>query len=176
MAARRRTTSVRRRATILGGLIIAGAGLLTAGTVEAQLAYYPYPCPLVSGGRDFNGNGEESASVFDPRTGGLGPLAWGTYGDLPFSVDLDSDGDGDFVVYRPSAGIWYGHGPAFTIPWGLPGDIPIPRSTEPALAVYRPQNQVVYWCRNPSAAGCGDTTTSGPTGSVGAVPIPGGTR
>ena len=46
----------------------------------------------------------------------------------PFAPDMDGDGDGDFVVFRPSTGTWYGSDPAFSIAWGQPGDIPAPRS------------------------------------------------
>ena len=60
-------------------------------------------------------------------TGGF-TFAFGTYGDIPFAPDMDGNGDGDLVVFRPSTGTWYGNDPTFSIAWGQPGDIPVPRS------------------------------------------------
>ena len=48
---------------------------------------------------------------------------------------MDGDGDGDFVVFRPSTGTWYGADPDFSIAWGQPGDIPVPRSDLPGRSI-----------------------------------------
>ena len=40
--------------------------------VHATIPYYPYECPIGSGGRDFDGNGNEgnrACASWDPRTG-----------------------------------------------------------------------------------------------------------
>ena len=107
--------------------------------------------------------------------------AWGAHGDIPFSIDADADGDGDIAVYRPSTGVWYGLNPSHTIPWGQPGDVPMPISARttgfPAvLEVYRPLDQTVYQCIGPAGGGCQNTGVIGPIGSLGVVPLPGGTR
>ena len=86
-------------------------------------------------------------------TGGL-TLAFGTYGDLPFGPDMDGDADGDFGVFRPSTGTWYGQDPTFSVAWGQPGDIPVPRSArtgvQPSvLSVYRAANSLTYNCFSP---------------------------
>ena len=107
--------------------------------------------------------------------------AWGAYGDIPFSVDGDIDGDGDIMVYRPSTGVWYGMNPAYTVAWGLPGDLPMPISSlsglAPELQVYRPSDRIVYRCVGPSGTSCTGTFATPPLGGdPGVVPIAGGTR
>ena len=105
-------------------------------------------------------------------TGG-GAAAFGTYGDIPFAPDMDGNGDGDQVVFRPSTGTWYGLAPDFAITWGQPGDLPAPRQFS-ALTVYRPTTGLTYNCLGPAGSSCtGGTSTEGPSGSPGVVPIQG---
>ena len=109
---------------------------------------------------------------------GRSAFAFGTYGDIPFAPDMDGDGDGDFVVFRPSTGTWYGFDPDFSIAWGQPGDIPAPRSAlarsslgsqrlppddRPDLQLFQPRGFIVH----------GGTSTEGPSGSPGVVPLQG---
>jgi len=112
-------------------------------------------------------------------TGGSS-LAFGSYGDIPFSVDLDKDGDGDILVYRPSTGVWYGQLPAFAITWGQPGDIPlvgygaIGLASNASLTVYRPSTRMVWRCDAPTTSNtCTSTSSWGPYGSIGDVPLGG---
>ena len=84
--------------------------------VHATIPYYPYECPIGSGGTDFNGNGHEGSQglpSWDPRNGlwfssnqGTDPV-WGTWGDIPTPGDFNGDGDDDFAVFRPSTGTWF---------------------------------------------------------------------
>ncbi len=58
---------------------------------------------------------------------------WGLPGDEPFLIDINQDGNSDFVLWRPSNGTWYvlyqGQGPTqpFTLQqqWGLINDVPV---------------------------------------------------
>ena len=77
--------------------------------------YYPYECPIGSGGTDFDGNGSEGnlgLASWDPRTGlwfssGQGPDPfWGTWGDIPTPGDFNGDGLDDVAIFRPSTGTW----------------------------------------------------------------------
>jgi hypothetical protein len=144
-------------------------------------------CPIASrlvGG----GAGELQLNVWRPSNGtwylgrslaGAGgqTVVYGAYGDIPFGLDLDSDGDGDLLVWRPSTGTWYSPEPAFAVAWGQAGDIPAPRSGStaqtPALSVYRPTTGMSYSCYSPAGAGCASTSSNGPAGSPGVLPLPG---
>ena len=147
-------------------------------------------CPIAAR-LDGHGPGVMQLNVWRPSNGvwyygrsfaGTGGLTFplGTYGDIPFGPDIDGDGDGDLVMFRPSTGTWYGESPDFSIAWGQPGDIPAPRSVltggpvqSSALSVYRPSNGMTYDCFTPTGSGCTTTSTDGPSGSPGVVPIQG---
>ena len=172
--------------------VLSGADRFTPLVNNVKWGQYS-DCPVPSR-LDGEGAGPLELNIWRPANGvwyygkqldggGAGvATAWGAYGDIPFSVDGDMDGDGDIVVYRPSAGMWFGMNPAYTVAWGLPGDLPMPISGDAGsgffhvLQVYRPSDQIIYHCVNPSGASCGGTTVSGPLGGPGVVPIVGGTR
>ena len=150
-------------------LTVIAASLLTLSdwlpVVHATIPYYPYECPIGSGGRDFDGNGNDGPAgagvpSWDPRSngvwyigrsfagGGGGTRAFGTYGDIPFrrTWTAISTVTTWFFVRRPA------HGTAIIrildITWGQVGDIPVPRSHLPTqtstLTVYRPSNGATY--------------------------------
>ena len=154
--------------------------------VHATIPYYPYPCPIESGGRDFDGNGDEGflggLPTWDPRSGlwfssGQGANAvWGTWGDIPTPGDFDHDGIDDYAVFRPSTGTWFVkcsalfHCPAG--PWGMAGDIPVPADYNADgftdFGVWRPSNG--RWYVRDSATGA--TLVNGrPWGQFGDCPI-----
>ena len=111
--------------------------------VHAIIPYYPYECPIQSGGRDFNGNGSEGTQglpSWDPRngpwfsSGQTVDSVWGQWGDIPTPGDFNGDGSDDLAVFRPSTGTWLVScsslancpGGTKTVPWGTAGDIPVP--------------------------------------------------
>ena len=55
---------------------------------------------------------------------------WGQQGDVPVPRDFDGDGRADYVVWRPSTGVWWVlgsvSGAVRTQQWGQQGDIPVP--------------------------------------------------
>ena len=161
--------------------ILAGpsGGSLLAATPWGQYGDCPVPGRLLN-----NGAGSLELNVFRPSAGtwfygrsldGAGgtTLSFGTYGDIPFSIDIDGDGDGDPVVWRPSEGNWYGAGPSFAVSWGVPGDIPSFRS-DPGLpaniSVWRPTTQRLYSCNNPTM-GCTSTGVAGPVSPANRIPV-----
>lgn len=118
--------------------------------------------------------------LLDGSSGTESAFAFGAYGDLPFIVDIDGNGDGNVVVWRPATGVWYGHALGFGVAFGQAGDIPAPREKSAfqtaALTVYRPSNGVSYSCYTPSGASCGSVSTDGPAGTPGVVPLSGRSR
>ena len=84
--------------------------------VHATIPYYPYECPIGSGGTDFDGTNFEEVTGglpwWDPRNGiwfssGEGIIsAWGTWADIPTPGDFNGDLEDDFAVFRPSTGTW----------------------------------------------------------------------
>ena len=133
--------------------------------VHATIPYYPYECPIGSGGRDFNGDGiegDQGLPSWDPRNGlwfssgqGADPV-WGTWGDIPTPGDFNGDGSDDFAVFRPSTGTWLVScssvtncpGGTLTVPWGTAGDIPVPADYDhdgtTDYGVWRPSNGSWY--------------------------------
>lgn len=155
---------------------------LVSGQVWGQYGDCPIPGRLAG-----SGPGALELNVWRPSngvwyygrgltgTGGLS-LTFGTYGDIPFSMDWDANGDGDIMVWRPSTGVWYGLAPAFAVAWGAPGDIPVPHGREGtvarALIVWRPTTATIYSCYTPSGSSCAQIS-SFPLGATGRVPLPG---
>ena len=112
--------------------------------VHATIPYYPYQCPIGSGGRDFDGDGHEGTvglglPSWDPRNGlwfsaGQGPdPVWGTWGDIPTPGNFNSDA----TTTSRSSGPRLEHGwctaagaaiawQAAHGSWGTAGDIPVP--------------------------------------------------
>ena len=72
-------------AAATAGFLLGGAEWLPLGLARASHPYYSYPCPFVSGGHDFNGNGsEEEAWAWNPLNGEwLFEGSWGVFGDIP---------------------------------------------------------------------------------------------
>jgi hypothetical protein len=164
------------------------SGQNTATTLVSGVAWGQYgDCPIP--GRLFgSGAGSLELNVFRPSNGvwyygvslaGAGghTFAFGTYGDIPFAMDWDNDGDGDIAVFRPSTGAWYAESGMFSVLFGAPGDIPIPHgyqaSTGSALQVWRPTTATRYTCNLPGGSSCAGGTTSQAAGAVGVVPLPG---
>jgi hypothetical protein len=59
------------------------------------------------------------------QSGGTGSYYWGTAGDIPRVADPDGDKWDDFIVYRPSTGVWWPHAEGSPVGWGAVGDIAI---------------------------------------------------
>jgi glucose/arabinose dehydrogenase len=93
---------------------------------------------------DFDGDGRNDRVVFRPSTGqwflrlsggGFQVTSWGANGDIPVAGDYDGDGRTDIAVWRPSNGVWYVVGSTLGLmqfsPWGVPGDLPVPKYDYP---------------------------------------------
>lgn len=70
--------------------------------------------------------------VINSSTGVPWERQWGRNGDVPTPGDYDRDGIADTAVWRPGDGMWYiwyssTNVTHQTLPWGLPGDIPVAR-------------------------------------------------
>ncbi|MEU8135135.1 tetratricopeptide repeat protein [Streptodolium elevatio] len=70
---------------------------------------------------------------------------------MPAGADFDGDHKADTVVWNSADGMWHvepsAGGPAVTVPWGGPGDIPVPgdydRDGRAELAVFRPSDRTL---------------------------------
>lgn len=61
--------------------------------------------------------------------GNLMAVRWGISTDIPLTGDFDGDGHADFVVYRPSEGVWYlqqTRDGFRAVKFGLANDHPVP--------------------------------------------------
>jgi hypothetical protein len=176
--------------------VLSGADAATAIVNGVQWGRYgdcPIPARLQGGGA-----GPLELNVWRPEDGiwyygrslaGVGgsALGWGVYGDLPFALDTDNDGDDDILVYRPSTGIWYGQAPSFAVQWGLPGDIPTVsdghflNNTVPVLNAWRPTTRQFFLCGGNAVGGFSGLSSCassgvwspGTTGLTGDIPISG---
>jgi hypothetical protein len=165
------------------GLLLGGAEWLPQGLANASHPYYSYPCPFVSGGHDFDGNGSEDAWAWNPLNGEwlFGP-SWGVFGDIPTPADYNNDGRADLAVWRPSNGVWYvqcsttTNCPAGVISfvWGTPGDIPVPSDYNADgfadFGIWRPSTGVWYIRAGPSGRLLLSATA---WGQYGDCPVPG---
>jgi hypothetical protein len=165
-------------------VLVGTADRLPTNIASASHPYYSYPCPTVSGGRDFNGNGfEEEGWGWNPLNGSWisGPL-WGMFGDVPAPADYTGDGVADRTVWRPSTGAWLVQcsstsncpGGVISLTWGTAGDIPVPGDYNNDgfgdFAVWRPSTGVWYVLAGPSG---GSVIASTSWGVYGDCPVPG---
>lgn len=80
---------------------------------------------------------------------------WGQAGDKPVPGDFDGDGFDDFVVWRPSDGVWYILGSVTGVPrtqqWGTDGDVPLRADFDadgrPDFVVWRPSENR-WWIKS----------------------------
>ena len=85
--------------------------------------------------------------------GGFRIFQFGLQGDRHLMADFDGDGTGDFVIFRPSTGVWWwiqsSNGEARAAKWGSNGDTPVPADYDgdgkTDLAIWRPGAQSVFW-------------------------------
>lgn len=61
------------------------------------------------------------------HTGNTAETQWGEPGDIPRFGDTDGNGWDEYIIWRPSTGVWWNLNTGAQIQWGLPGDIAIAR-------------------------------------------------
>jgi hypothetical protein len=89
-------------------------------------------------------------SIVTPSTDRV--VQFGTAGDSPVPADFDGDGKADFVVWRPSSGMWFvqssSTGAVRSQQWGTAGDIPLRADFDgdhrADFVVYRPSSQTWF--------------------------------
>jgi hypothetical protein len=84
----------------------------------------------------FRANGRHNIAVWRPgnqhfysknlATGATADVWWGEPGDIPRFVDIDVNGVGEYLIWRPKTGTWWNQTWG-NVQWGLVGDIPIGR-------------------------------------------------
>ena len=156
-------------------LIMWAVGSAGVGPVSPPVTF---SIPLVDTPFDYDGDYHADLTVWRPSTGswfslksstGFNPAvplsrAWGSNAehDVPISGDLDGDGRGDLVVWRPSTGTWfwlrsrydYDYAAQQQKQWGAPGDVPmlgdIDGDGRADLIVWRPSTGYWYWLTSSS--------------------------
>lgn len=186
----RRRRSVLVALAVAGSIAAVGAFVASSRPLAFTSIYYPYPCPFISGGTDFDGDHSENSPLWRPATGewldnlGLGLLGpFGTYGDIPVPGDYNHDGKDDLAVWRPSSGTWYVRCSStmncasgqIVNQWGTAGDIPVPADYNADgfvdFAVWRPSTGTWYVR---SGRDQSDLTFGGQAwGQYGDCPVPG---
>jgi hypothetical protein len=81
-------------------------------------------------------------------------MTWGRSGDVPRAGNFVGDRRADYVVWRPSTGVWYRRdaatGTSDSIAWGTLGDVPAPMDCDVPpngrldLALWRPTTGLWY--------------------------------
>jgi len=61
------------------------------------------------------------------HSGKTATVAWGEPGDIPRFGDTDGNGQDEFIIWRPSTGVWWNLNSGTQIKWGVPGDIAMAR-------------------------------------------------
>ena len=56
-------------------------------------------------------------------TGGSNAVQWGEPGDVPRFGDTNGNGQDEYIVWRPSTGLWWNLTTGKTVHWGIPGDL-----------------------------------------------------
>ena len=156
-------------------LIMWAVGSAGVGPVSPPVTF---SIPLVDTPFDYDGDHHADLTVWRPSTGtwfslksstGFNPAAalsrvWGSNADhdVPVSGDLDGDGRGDLVVWRPGTGTWfwlrsrydYDYATQQQKQWGAPGDVPmlgdIDGDGRADLIVWRPSTGYWYWLTSSS--------------------------
>ena len=113
-----------------------------------------------------------------------GARQWGSaaFGDVPLAGDVDGDGRGDLLVWRPGSGMWFWlkssaayqtaqYGSAV---WGTRGDLPLLIDMDGDrvmdLTIWRPSNGTWYWLLSSTRFAWGDGRQWG-NALLGDVPV-----
>jgi hypothetical protein len=97
--------------------------------------------------------------VLRSSDGGFNIAPFGLSGDKPVPGDFDGDGKSDFVIFRPSEGVWYifGSTAGFSAAqFGLSGDRPLQADFDGDgkrdIAIFRPGTNIWYQLQSSTGA------------------------